>query len=248
MVVAAEPDGDAVTESHGVVIQVARHPVKSLEGELLDACNVDLRGLSGDRLWAVCDPDGKLGSGKSSRRFRRMEGLRDLVAVYDGDVPVITFPDASSMRGDDPDVHARLSRHVGRPVRLQRETTVSHHDDGPVHLVTTASLRALSAAVGAPVDVRRARANLVVDWAGADFTENEWAGQHVRVGELVLEITMRMPRCVMVNAATRDLPAHPDVLRTLGEVNDATFGVLAEVVQPGVVRHGDVVQRLTPVD
>jgi uncharacterized protein YcbX len=235
-----------MTEQHGVVIQVARHPVKSMEGELLDACNVDLRGLSGDRLWAVCDPDGKLGSGKSSRRFRRMEGLRDLVAAYDGDVPVLAFPDGTSMRGDDPDVHARLSRHVGRPVRLERETTVSHHDDGPVHLVTTASLRALSAAVGAPVDVRRARANLVVDWPGDDFAEDQWLGEHVRVGELVLAATMRMPRCVMVNAATRDLPAHEGLLRTLSDVNDATFGMLAEVVQPGVVRCGDRVQRLGP--
>jgi uncharacterized protein YcbX len=98
-----------VNAPDGVVLELRRHPVKSVEGELLDECLVDRRGLVGDRLWAVCDPDGKLGSGKSSRRFRRMDGLRELVAAYQGDVPVVTFPDGSTVRGDGREIHERLS-------------------------------------------------------------------------------------------------------------------------------------------
>ena len=229
----------------GSVLELRRHPVKSVEGELLDECPVDRRGLVGDRLWAVCDPDGKLGSGKSSHRFRRMDGLRQLGAAYDGDVPVLTFPDGSATRGDSPAVHERLTAHVGRPVRLEREGTVPHFDDGPVHLVTTAAVRALAAVTGAPVDPRRTRANLLVDWPGHDFVEDAWLGERVSVGdEVILEITMLMPRCVMVNASTRDLPPAPRVLQTLHEANDGTFGVLAEVVSTGVVRRGDRLRRL----
>jgi uncharacterized protein YcbX len=234
-----------VNESDGVVLELRRHPVKSVEGEFLDECAVDRRGLVGDRLWAVCDPDGKLGSGKSSRRFRRMDGLRELVAAYADDVPVLTFPDGSTVRGDGSEVHERLSGHVGRPVRLEQEGAVSHFDDGPVHLVTTAAVRALEAATGSPVDPRRTRANLLVDWPGDAFAEDSWLGERVSVGdEVVLEITMLMPRCVMVNAPSRDLPPAPDVLRTLHEVNDGTLGVLAEVVRTGVVRRGDRLRRL----
>src|SRR5690349_10610437 len=98
----------------GPVTAVLRYPVKSLAGEALERATIDGRGLVGDRLWCVRDPDGKLGSGKSTRRFRKMEGLLDLVATYDGDVPVIGYPDGRTLRGDDPDVHAALSRHVGR--------------------------------------------------------------------------------------------------------------------------------------
>jgi len=227
----------------GVVLEIRRHPVKSVEGEVLAACAVDDRGLVGDRLWAVCDPDGKLGSGKSSRRFRRMDGLRQLAAAYDADVPVLTFPDGRQVRGDDDRVHDELSHHVQRPVRLQRESTVPHHDDGPVHLVTTASLRALAAAAGAPVDARRLRANLLVDWPGDTFAEDSWVGEQLQVGDLLLEVTMAMPRCAMVDAGTRDLPAHPGILRTVTEVNDGTVGVLAQVVRSGVVRRGDRVER-----
>jgi len=232
--------------SAGVVLEVRRHPVKSVEGEQLAACEVEARGLVGDRLWAVCDPDGRLGSGKSTRRFRRMDGLRQLVADYEGDVPVLTFPDGRRVRGDDDRVHEELSRHVQRPVRLQRESAIPHHDEGPLHLVTTASLRALGAAVGAPVDPLRLRANLLVDWPVSEpaFVEDHWVGEQLRVGELVLEVTMPMPRCAMVDAATRDLPVQSGILRTVTRVNDGSVGVLAHVLRPGVVRRGDRVERV----
>ena len=54
-----------------VVAQAWRYPVKSLGGEQVAVCWADERGLAGDRVWAVQDRDGKLGSGKNSRRFRR---------------------------------------------------------------------------------------------------------------------------------------------------------------------------------
>lgn len=92
-----------------------------------------------------------------------MDGLLDLVAAYDGDVPLITFPDGRRLRGDDPGVHDALSAHVGRPVTLAREAEVSHCDDGPVHLVSTAGVAAVAHWLGEPVDVRRFRPNFVVD-------------------------------------------------------------------------------------
>ena len=126
----------------GHVAALHRYPVKSLTGETLARADVDCRGLAGDRLWAVRDPDGKLGSGKSSRRFRRMDGLLALRATYDGQVPVVEWPDGRRLRGDDPAVDDALSAHVGRPVSLGREADVPHFDDGPVHLVTTATVGA----------------------------------------------------------------------------------------------------------
>jgi uncharacterized protein YcbX len=87
--------------SHGTTGRIAavhRYPVKSLSGEALAEALLDERGLVGDRLWSVRDPDGKFGSGKSNRRFRRMDGLLALTAEHDGDVPVVTFPDGRRLR------------------------------------------------------------------------------------------------------------------------------------------------------
>jgi uncharacterized protein YcbX len=224
------------------VASLHRYPVKSTVGERLEVADVVARGLRGDRLWAVRDEDGKLGSGKSTRRFRKMEGLLDLIASYDGDVPVVTFPDGRGLRGDDPAIDEALSAHVGRPVTLGREGEVSHFDDGPVHLVTTASLRVVGEALGEPVDPRRFRPNLVVDTGDlAGLVEDGWVGHQLHVGEVVLEVAARMPRCVMVNLPQVGLSA-TRVLDAVGDLNDANLGVLATVVAPGRVRVGDEVR------
>src|SRR6184192_616547 len=92
----------------GVVAALWRYPVKSMAGERLTEVAVGERGLEGDRLYAVRDPEGRFGSGKNSTRFRWMPGLHAFAARYDGDVPVLTFPDGRVIRGDDSGVHAEL--------------------------------------------------------------------------------------------------------------------------------------------
>jgi uncharacterized protein len=226
-------------EPVGRVAALARYPVKSLAGEGLDEVLVEARGCAGDRLWSVRDPDGRLGSGKTTRRFRRMDGLLELVAGYDGDVPVIGFPDGRRLRGDYPGLDEALSRHVGRPVSLAREDEVSHFDEGPLHLVTTASLTTLARARGGEVDWRHTRANVLVETAGHGFPEQAWVGRRLRVGpEVVLRVRGLMPRCVMVAAAQDGLPGDPGLLRAVTEVAAGTLGVWADVEHAGRVRLG----------
>ena len=249
------------------VAAVRRYPVKSLAGESLESARVEGRGLAADRAWAVREPDGKLGSGKSTRRFRRMEGLMLLSAACDGDLPVISFPDGRRIRGDDDEVHAALTAYVGRPVRLEPEGEVSHFDDGPVHLVTTSGLRAMAEAHGGPVDVRHFRPNLVVDTGAAEgYPEDDWLGRRLTVGGVELEIVAPMPRCVMVTMAQVGVAADRDLLGTVTDAHPGKppagttgsgatgsgasgvgasgvgdFGVLAEVRRPGRLALGDPV-------
>jgi uncharacterized protein YcbX len=224
------------------VAALTRYPVKSVVGEDLAAVNVDRRGVEGDRLWAVRDADGKLGSGKSSIRFRKMDGLLSLSASYDGPTPVVVFPDGTSARGDDPEVHERLSRHVGRAVRLAREDDVPHFDEADLHLLTTSSLARIAELHGRPVDARRARANLLVDTGtDAGFDEDDWLGRTVRIGDVELRILRPMERCVMVTMPQIGLPEERGLLARIGEANDTCLGLVAEVVAPGRMRMGDPV-------
>jgi uncharacterized protein YcbX len=115
-----------------------------------------------------------------------------------------------------------------------------------VHLVTTASLRALGAAHGSsPIDWRRSRANLLVDWPGDAYVEESWVDGRLGVGDdLVLEVVMPMPRCAMVNAPALDVLPEPRLLHTIRKANGGNLGILAEVVRPGVVRRGDQLRLL----
>lgn len=226
----------------GVVSRVHRYPVKSLRGERLDASAVQRHGLAGDRLWAVRTPEGRLGSGKSTRRFRRIDGLLAYTARDHGDVTTIVFPDGTRHVAGDPATDAALSERLGQPVRLQREGDVAHKDDAPVHLVTTGSLRWLRRHLPeAAVDERRFRPNLVVETAETGRVEQAWIGARLTIGDAVLLVTHGTERCVMVNAAQGDLPEDRTVLRALARFADLHLGVYADVVTPGTVARGDPV-------
>jgi uncharacterized protein YcbX len=212
--------------------------VKSLSGEALDAVDLDARGVTGDRIWSVRTEDGKLGSGKSTRRFAAVPGLLLLRGRTTDDGVTITLPTHEEYRVGDPATDRVVSDFLGRPVTLARESDVDHFDDGPVSLLGAASVAALAAEVGADVDPRRFRANIVLDGLPA-FAEDDLVGQRIGIGDAVLEVVLPSARCVMIDMETADLPAQPRNLRTLGQLHDACLGVIARVVEPGRIRAGD---------
>ena len=235
----------------GQVGRLARYPVKSAAGQSLTEAAVDARGLVHDRVWAVYTADGGIASGKTSRRFRRVEGLLQwqgsastagsdrLPEVPEMTVAELRSPDGEVHRVDGPAASAALSRALGQPLQLRREGAVPHHDDCGVHVVTTSSLRRLEQLVGSPVDPSRLRANVVLDTAGTGFLEDEWEGAELALGpEVVLRLGAGMPRCVMVDQPQREVAAEAGVLRALGRAHDTELGLQAEVLRPGTVRVG----------
>ena len=222
------------------VIRLWRYPVKSMLGEECGYLDVDERGAKGDRLFAVRDADGKFGSGKTTRRFRKIDGLFGFRAAYEHDVPRITFPDGREMLGNDSNIHAALSEALGQPVTLAREAGISHLDAGPLHLITTASLEWLRMLLpDAHVDDRRFRPNMLIDVPGMAQVERLWLGKTLRVGEVILLVRDLAERCVMVNLSQAELPDDPRVLRSLGRDTGPHFGVYAEVRAPGTIKRND---------
>ena len=227
----------------GIVTQLWRYPVKSMLGEECASLEVQTRGVTGDRLFAIRDTNGKFGSGKSTRRFRQINGLFGFQAVYAGAVPVIRFPDGRTMRGDHPDMHTALSHTLGQPVTLTREASISHLDVGPVHLLTTAALAWLQAVLpDVDADARRFRPNLVIDVPGATQVERGWLGKVLSVGDAVrLRVSAATERCGMVAFAQGELPYDARLLRCITQEAARHFGVYADVLVPGRITRGDSV-------
>ena len=221
----------------GRVASLHRYPVKSMLGESLDGLDVDERGVAGDRQWSVRTPEGKFGSGKSSNRFDAVVGLLDVRAGIRNGTAEVTFADGRTYEIADPAAAQRLSALLGRPLTFGIETDVTHFDDGPVSLIGLASVRALSEARHQDIDTGRFRANVVVDTDRA-FVEDEWIGRHVQIGDVVLEVILPSPRCVMINMASAELPAQPGNLAALGRLHDSCLGVIARVVTPGRLATG----------
>ena len=61
-----------------------------MAGESVDAVVLDARGLEGDRWFAVWDEDGRMATGKNSRRFRRRDAIFEYAAEQTGDGVLVT--------------------------------------------------------------------------------------------------------------------------------------------------------------
>ena len=242
------------------VVGLWRYPVKSMQGEALDAAELGALGIAGDRRYGVqVEDSGRILSAKRDGRL-----LTARVATT-GSVR-ISLPTGETLDGPGPPTDRALSSWLERTVRLVEanneevptfESQLDGLDDAsasvtwqgrpgalvdssPVHVLTTASLRAM--AVQRPDldwNVARFRPNLLVDVAGDERVEDAWVGRRCSVGEARLEIIKRCERCVMV---TRPQPEGLDrqlgVLTHLSDVADSTLGVLARVTRPGTVALG----------
>ncbi|HUR23221.1 MAG TPA: MOSC N-terminal beta barrel domain-containing protein [Acidimicrobiales bacterium] len=223
-----------------------RYPLKSAQGEPVNSSSVTELGLEWDRQLAVVDVETR--RPLTGRREPKLLLLS--AAVADGRVRIAS-PEGRALDSD-----GELSDWLGRAVRLARPPTdaqpqydypLDNEDEsgpwgvwsGPtgvwhdstrtrVSIVSTASLRAWP--------VRRFRPNLVVDGAG----EDDLVGRRIGVGSVVLDVTKRIDRCVMVSrpqpgGIERDLT----VLRTVLRETDGFLGVGALVAATGEVRRGD---------
>lgn len=108
----------------GSISAISRFPVKSMMGEQLDAVDITLGGLVGDRAYALLDQaDGKVVSAKNPLKW---PGLFDYRAAFveppradQARPPVrITLPDGTVTTSDQADASEILSRVLGRPVNL----------------------------------------------------------------------------------------------------------------------------------
>lgn len=231
----------------GTVAALARFPVKSTAGESLSSVEVGERGLRHDREWAAYTADGGIASGKTTRRFRKVPGLLSWRSTAGADpgpaaesVPWLHDPHGTCYPVNDPAAADALGRMVGQPVTLRREGSVRHHDESPVHLVTTSSLRLLDRVLGARVDVRRLRANVVLATEGSGWLEDDWTGAELALGpDVVLRLGPGMVRCVMVDQPQAGVRIGAPVLGTLGRVHSLVLGVQAHVVRPGTISYGD---------
>jgi uncharacterized protein YcbX len=260
----------------GTVTLLRRYPVKSMLGEDIGPdAELTPVGLAGDRGHALIHTStGRVVSAKNPRLWRAMLTLRAAGAA----TVTITFPDGTAAASTDPDVDERLSGFLGQPVTLTNtpppDARMEHSDPDDVirhgvaatvrtelrplgvgtffnfaalHLITTATL----ASTGA--DLIRYRPNIVIGTPGLDgYPENDWLGQDLAIGEAVLRVIARTPRCAVPTlqhgtsvgvdkSALRVVAEHNRVPAFDGRDPEPCAGVYAQVLRPGRITQNDTV-------
>jgi uncharacterized protein len=242
--------------AEGVLAELARWPVKSLGGEALAAARLDWRGLGGDRAYALLDRrEGREGRWVTIRQAPQMlawsaaypEAPDDRLDPADPPPPTLRGPGGHRWGWDDPGLEEALAADLGVAVRRHRDLGGQQDLRASVLVTTEASRRAVAAALGRPVELRRFRTNLHLELDAPAFAEEHWAGGRLQVGEVTLALANPCIRCVIPTRDPGDLSRWPELLRWLHRHHGALFGVNATVVAGGRVRVGDRVTVATPV-
>lgn len=225
------------------VAELWRYPVKSLGGERLEASRIGAFGLTGDRAFGILDVT--TGTILTARREPRL--LLAAASWHDGEVAI-------AAQGEVLDSDEALSAWLDRPVRLvragSRGGTYENPEDpegesgwiawqGPGHAWHDSGRIRVSLVSRRTVgnwETERFRSNVVLaDGEGEDAL----VGRQVRVGSVVLDVTTRIDRCVMVTRAQPGIAVDKDVLRTIHRERGGCLAIGALVAAAGEVAVGD---------
>lgn len=226
----------------GRVAALLRYPVKSMGSERLSEVEVSWNGVAGDRRWAFVR-DGVVRSGFPWMTIRERSDMGHYrPSLVDPDRPNSSATRVNTPSGAELDVvDPALAAELGDGVRVIKQDR-GVFDVMPLSLITTQTVASLGALVGAELDVRRFRPNLLIEAAGdAAFPEDAWVGCVLRIGELRMRIDQRDERCVVVNVDPVSAERDAAILRTIVRERQACLGVYGSTVQPGRVAVGDPV-------
>jgi hypothetical protein len=243
-----------------------RYPVKGLSPERLDRAVLEKGAyFPGDRLFAIengpsgFDPADPQHQAKVKfLMLMRNEALARLRTRYDDDTRTLIVAEGGreAVRGDLSTREGRLAveaffrrfmpRELRGPPKVLAAPDGFRFTDsrkGFVSLINLASVGAVEAMAGAPVDPLRFRGNLHVEglapWAELDLVGRILEGP----SGLRLKVTKRIQRCAATNvdptSGVRDLDIPATLMRRLGHMD---CGIYAEVVQGGPLVEGE---RLT---
>lgn len=245
--------------------QLYRYPVKGLSAEALEQADLTAGGyFPCDRLFALengpsgFDPAAPEHQPKIKFLMLMKNGaLAGLATRYDEATGALAISQEGreAVRGDLRTVEGRAEiegflagflgpEEIRGRVRLLEAPPAFRFTDsksGYVSLINLASVAAIEAAQGAPVDPLRFRGNLYLEGAGA-WAEAGWPGRRLRIGDAVLTVLKMTDRCaatgVEPGTGRRDMDLVQTIRKAFGHID---CGVYAQVEQGGRIRRGDEV-------
>lgn len=118
----------------GVVQDLFRYPVKSMQGERLHAVDIGVQGIVGDRAYALRESNGRIVTAKKWPAMLEFSARYDTPPVPGALAPLcITLPDGRTVQAQATDASAILSTMLNRPVVLERARSdpLSHAEIDP---------------------------------------------------------------------------------------------------------------------
>jgi uncharacterized protein YcbX len=252
------------------VARISIAPVKGLALVERDEVRLDDTGVRENRRFHIVDADGRrynqLRNGAIVQIRQEYDGHRLALHFPDGTTAEGEIALGEEIRTDfygravdgrlvDGAWSDALSKWAARPLRLVQSAPGAAVDRGRGHvsLISRASLEELGRHGGhdGPVDGRRFRMLFELDGC-APHEEDIWIGRDIRIGTALVRLRGDVGRCAITTQNPDTGAPDFDTLRTIKQYRQETanekgkkhlpFGVYGEVVEPGRVAVGDMVE------
>ena len=233
----------------GHVRELVRYPVKSMAGIATESAHLGWHGLDGDRRFGFR----RLGENNgfpwlSASRVPELLLYHPFGLDESTGEPLPTHvrtPDGTDVELRSTELQSEIAERFGGGVELMN---LKHgiFDEGSVSVISMATMAGISREAGVDLDIRRFRANIVLETHDLDpFLEDRWVGGRLVFGDSeprpALMVTQRDVRCMMINLDPYTGTQDARVLKTVVRLNENNAGVYGTVVQTGTIRVGQPV-------
>jgi len=233
----------------GHVRELVRYPVKSMAGIATESAHLGWHGLDGDRRFGFR----RLGEDNgfpwlSASRVPELLLYHPFGLDESTGEPLPTHvrtPDGTEVKLRSIELQSEIAERFGGGVELMN---LKHgiFDEGSVSVISMATMAGISREAGVDLDIRRFRANIVLETHDLDpFLEDRWVGGRLVFGDSeprpALMVTQRDVRCMMINLDPDTAKQDAGMLKTTVRLNQNNAGVYGTVVQTGGIRVGQTV-------
>lgn len=209
------------------VEELWRFPVKSMGGERLDAAEVLVDGILGDRIVHVESAKGRVVTSRT----------RPLLLGHHARLGPGGEPLVDGRLWSSPEVARDVEAAVGPGARLVRYEGVERFDVLPLLVATDGAIGAFG------FDGHRLRPNIVLGGVPG-LAERGWEGKFLRSGDVVIGIQDLRQRCIMTTFDPDTLAQDTGVLRRIQTEFGGTLALNCYVLRGGTLRVGDLVELL----
>ncbi len=241
--------GGRMTNELGRICELVRYPIKSMAGVTTESAFLGWHGLAGDRRFAF-------------RRLGDDSGFPWLTASRVPELLLYHPVGLNESTGEPLPTHVRtpagalleirgielpteIAERFGNGVELM-QLRQGIFDDGPVSVISLATIAGIGRTAGVDLDRRRFRANIVLETRDPDpFLEDGWLRGTLVFGDCgsgpAVSVTARDARCMMLNLDPDTGKQDARVMKAVVELNDNNAGVYGTVVQTGTIHVGQPV-------
>jgi uncharacterized protein YcbX len=233
----------------GHISELVRYPIKSMAGTTTESAFLGWHGLDGDRRFAFR----RVGD-QSGFPWLSASRLPELILYHPFGLDESTGePLPSHVRtatGAQVELRSsalesEIAERFGAPVELMQ---LKHgiFDDASVSVISRTTIAAIGREVGAELDRRRFRANILLETHDREpFEEDRWVGGRLVFGDNeprpAVSVTARDVRCMMINLDPDTGRQDGRVLKVVVGMNQNNAGVYGTVVEAGTIRVGQTV-------